>query len=136
MKIFRRVVAAAMILGTAASPSLANAACALSDFAGRWHAYAIAANDTGANWTSCRLVISSTGKITNTTCVITNGSSFAFTNGSIALANATNCTFTARFTFAGLVHTVRHGTLSKDKLIGNAVGTFPGGGFVFNMTRL
>ena len=118
-------------------PAAANAACTQADLAGSWQAYAISVTGFGdAYWSRCKLNINGIGAIANTTCVTPFGNA-ALTQGLASLSNAASCTFAAQFRIAGTLNKVVHGTVSKDKEVGQGVGTFPNGGmFSFNMTKL
>jgi len=120
-------------------PAAANAACAQTDLTGSWQAYSVNANNANNGgstyWTRCKLVINGSGGIANTTCT----SPFAtapLTLGHATLSVASTCTFTAQFTINGTLNKVLHGTLSRDKEGGQGVGTYAGGLFFFNMTKL
>lgn len=127
---------AAIILGVSGVQGAALAACLQSDGAGSWQAYAITAEGGGAFWTRCRLSINSVGTIATNTCTRSDGVTGSMTNGHINLVNATRCTFTGSFNLGGALNTIRHSTLSRDKISVEGVGTFPGGIFSFNLTKL
>jgi hypothetical protein len=118
-------------------PAAANAACTAADLTGSWQAYAMSVNGSGgATWTRCKLTINASGAIANTTCVSPFGSG-PLTQGQATLTTPATCTFSAQFRIAGVLNRVLHGTVSRDKEVGQGVGTFPSGGlFIFNMTKL
>ncbi|HET7681473.1 MAG TPA: hypothetical protein VFK79_15220, partial [Xanthobacteraceae bacterium] len=129
-----RLCFAASLLFPAAA---ANAACLQSDLGGTWQAYTLSIKGGNTYWARCKLVINgSTGAIANTNCFTAFGYT-ALTQGKATLANAANCTFTAQYKIAGVLNTLVHGTLSKDKEVGQGVGTLPSfGQFTLNMTKL
>src|SRR4051812_38731405 len=116
-------------------PGSANAACVQTDLSGSWQAYSMANNGSSTYWTRCELVINGSGGIANTTCTWPFGTA-PLTLGHATLSAASACTFTAQFTINGTVNRVLHATLSRDKEGGQGVGTFPGGVFFFNITKL
>ena len=52
------------------------------------------------------------------------------------LQNDYRRTYTAQFTVAGALNRVVHATLSTDKTTVSGVGSFPGGKFIFTMSKL
>jgi hypothetical protein len=132
---------AAIISGVAMllTPAVANAACSQSNLTGVWQAYTAGVGGAvpAFNWVRCKIRIADTGAIANTTCTTMAGASVALTNGVATLTIPGTCTFVTQFEIAGALYHVKHATLGPtDKRIGNGVGTFQGGGFAFNMTRL
>lgn len=132
-KIIAAIAATIFSLGGAQS---AIAACVQADAAGSWQAYSIAANSAGGYWVRCRLSIGTTGIIAATPCTNSAGNTGNITNGRVSLSDASRCTFTGSFTLGGVTNLIRHSTMSKDKITVEGVGTFPGGIFSFNLTKL
>ena len=124
------MLAATMFVGSAAT---ASAACLLSDAAGVWIGYSY--NNTG-DWATCRFTIGSTGIVAPTTCKGSSGETAAFTNGKLTLASGPLCIFTGSFILGGEANTIKHATLSRDKISFEGVGTFADGTFVFSMTKI
>lgn len=127
---------ATIFLGVCGAQGAAYAACTQAEGAGSWQAYAITAEGGSAFWTRCRLSINSVGTIATNTCTRSDGVTGSMTNGHINLVNAARCTFTGSFNLGGDLNTIRHSTLSRDKITVEGVGTFPGGIFSFNLTKL
>jgi hypothetical protein len=111
----------------------AYAACTQADAAGSWQTYSI---NSEAVWVSCKINVSTTGTIANTNCFSSFGSSGLFSSGKLKLTSASACTYVGSFKLNGATNTVRSATMTKDKLIVNGVGTYAGGSFNFNMTKL
>jgi hypothetical protein len=132
---FSRSVAAVCAAASLLTPAAAGAACLQADLAGTWQAYALSHNASTDYWSRCKLTINTSGGIANTTCVSPLGNAL-LTNGHATLSAGSTCTFTAQFTLAGAVNRVVHGTINRDKLSGTGVGTFPGGVFLFTITKL
>jgi hypothetical protein len=130
------IVTGVAFLATAAA---ANAACTQGNLAGNWQVYAFGAGSQGASWARCTISINGGGAIQNTTCVTPFGAA-QLKGGSATLLNGPTCTYKAQFSIngpTGGLYKVDHATLSKDKEIGNGVGTFGSNGqLVFNMTKL
>jgi len=122
------VLAAALL-----TPSVSLAACPLNDFDGAARVYATGWDGQDANWLNCRVDISNTGAVTGS-CINSDGQRANISNGSISKFGNT-CSFQGQFTLAGVVHRIRHGTISVDMLTASGVGTFPGGSFLFTLVR-
>src|SRR5687767_6304218 len=106
------LTAAAVLL----SPVAANAACLQLDMLGTWQVYAFNNQD---QWIRCKLDISRTGAIADTSCTVSNGrrvDTLQFTKGSVKLQNAAACTFTGQWTLGqgqtALLNKVVHATLA------------------------
>jgi hypothetical protein len=117
-------------------PAASYAACTQADLRGIWQAYSAAADSGGADWVRCRLAINPSGTIANTSCTSSTGFTGPLTNGRASITSGPNCTFAAQFTFGGVVNRVVHGTLARNKITGTGVGTFPGGAFLFSLTKI
>jgi hypothetical protein len=117
-------------------PTFANAACTLAEMAGNWQAYMLRYNGPFDSWAQCKLTISSTGKINNTTCKVMPVATHSFTAGSVKLGVGALCMFTAKFTINGVVHTVQHATLGRDKNFLSGVGQTTAQSLLFHMVRL
>jgi hypothetical protein len=131
MKQIALALAATLTLSTAA-----NAACNQTDFVGVWQIYSAGWDNSGSWWTRCKVRINSGGPMSNGRCSNSLGQSGPMTNGSATLFSAAACTYRAQFRLGGDLNKVVHGTLSKDKTTGSGVGTFPGGKFIFTMSKL
>ena len=123
------VLAAALL-----TPSVSFAACPLTDLDGPARIYAVGWDGQDANWTNCRVNISTTGAVTGS-CINSDGQTPNISNGSISKIG-NSCTFRGQFTLAGLVHRIRHGTFAADLLTASGVGTIPGGSFLFTLVRV
>lgn len=134
LKIARLLVGA--ILGICGAQGAAYASCTQADGAGSWQAYAIVAESGGSAWFRCRLSINSVGTVATNTCTRSDGVTGSMTNGKIKLVNSTLCTFNGSFNLGGSLNTIRHLTMSKDKISIEGVGTYPYGIFSFNLTKL
>jgi hypothetical protein len=135
MRSVTRLVAAAMILATAFG-SAAQAACTQAKLAGTWKAYSAGVDSGVSYWTSCTLVINVNGGIANTNCVNSFNLVGALRNARLTLTSANLCAYAGQFTFNGEVNTLRNMTLARDNFTANGVGVFPGGSFIFSMTRI
>jgi hypothetical protein len=125
-----------LLVGTLAVQGHAFASCAQIDAAGSWQAYSIASSIGAGNWIRCRMPINAAGTIANNTCTDSLGITATMTGGKLTLTDAARCTFTGSFRLAGASNTIRHATMSLDKKSVEGVGTFPGGIFRFNLTKL
>ncbi len=129
------VVAVSMLTAT-----VANAACVQGDLAGTWQVYSHGWDNAAGGflwWNRCKVTFNASGTMTAGTCVASkNGEGGPISNGSGTLTVANACTFTAQFTVGGLLNRVVHSTMSKDKEVVTGVGTFSGGAFSFQMSRL
>ena len=74
--------------------------------------------------------------MSNGRCTNSLGQAGPMINGSAQISAAAACTYTAQFRLGGELNRVVHATLSKDKTTGSGVGTFPGGKFIFTMSKL
>ncbi len=126
------VLTAALVL----APAGAGAACKLKDLKGNWVAYSTGIDADSANWSTCYLRINGKGKITKSSCGDSDGTEPKLTNGSFKMPDRKLCSYTASFNFEGVKNVVEHGTLAEDKATGNGVGTFPGGIFIFSLTKV
>lgn len=134
LKIARTLVG--IILGVSGVQGAAYASCTQADGAGSWQAYSIFAESGGSAWLRCRLSINSVGTVATNACTRSDGVTASMTNGHINLVNAARCTFTGSFKLHGILNTIRHSTMSRDKISAEGVGTYPGGIFSFNLTKL
>jgi hypothetical protein len=127
----RSMMFAGLVLCGASHAALS--ACTQADTRGNWQAYST--NSSGLS-VYCKLGVSATGTISNSTCTATNGVSANFTNGKITLSSGPSCTFKGSFRLGGELNSVKSATMTRDKLIIQGVGTYPGGNFTFNLIRL
>ena len=119
-----------------AAATVAHASCIQADAAGNWQAYAVSSN---GNVTRCKITVNSSGLMSNNTCTQYFSSSSqtgVMTGGKINLSAGSTCTFTGSFNLGGAVNLVRHLTISKDKISAEGIGTFSGGAFSLNLTKL
>lgn len=123
------ISAATLMLGLTQA---AFAACIQGNATGNWQMYGI---DGAGGWVRCKLAINALGNAANTTCVTTSAS-LPLTNGRVKLAIGPTCTFNGGFNIAGIAYTIRHATMSLDKITMEGVGSYPGGTFSFNLTKL
>jgi hypothetical protein len=125
------VALGAVTLGSA--PAIA--ACTAADLAGKWQVYSSGAEDGYSSyWVRCTVNVSSSGALSGN-CAASSGGGGAVA-GRLTLSSPATCTATGQFTLGGTVNKVVHATVARDKNTGNGVGTFPGGNFIFSMTRL
>jgi hypothetical protein len=130
-----KTIAAVMLATCLAFPlsQAAMSACTQGELAGSWQVYSF---NSESVWATCRISVNSTGVIATTTCTSQTGQSASFTNGKITLTSAPNCTFKGSFRLGGQLNTVKHSTMSRDKILVQGVGTYSGGSFNFNMTKI
>ena len=117
-------------------PTAVNAACVQADLTGTWQVYSSGWDSPQAYWTRCKMTINANGTMSNGTCTNSAGQSGPMTAASAILTAPSTCTYTAQFRVGGALNRVLHATLARDKNTGNGVGTFPGGTFIFSMTKL
>jgi hypothetical protein len=127
------------VVGVALLTSIpASAACKQADISGAWQVYATKAL---GQLTSCQIVVTKTGVISNSKCAIfTSDASrnVKLTKGSIKLQNAQTCNFTGAFTISGsLNNEIKSITLnlSKDSAIGFG-DSASSGLFFLNLSKL
>lgn len=130
---FAAIAFAAALAGATSS---ASAACLQSDAAGKWQSYSTSITVAGPYWLRCALTVSATGAISPATCFSSAGVTGNLSGGSVTLSNASKCTFTGTFTVSGVVNTLSHLTLAKNKAQAEGVGTFSGGIFTLSLTKL
>jgi hypothetical protein len=132
-------LAAALVgaLALTAPAGGAFAACARSDLTAMWQLYGMFVDDAGANWFRRKLSVGATGTINQSvsSCATDEGSAGSV-SGSLKLTNTTNCTVTGSLKVGGTTTTVKHATLSKDKLTLQGVTTSPGAIGVFTGTKI
>lgn len=121
-------------------PSSAHAACAPTDLAGVWDAYAVGAEDADPYWTRCSIPLSSTARILSGNSCVTNNGSRSTLSGSLTVNS--NCRVTGRFTQhfntgGSATCNIPQSTLSKDKEVVTGVGKCNSGAaiFSFNMVK-
>jgi hypothetical protein len=114
----------------------AHAACTQADLAGTWQIYSAGWNNSYQTWWSrCKATVNGAGTMAGN-CTTSLGPTSPMTGASVKLTAGATCTFSAKFTVGSEVNKVAHGTLSTDKTTGSGVGTFPGGAFLFTITKL
>jgi hypothetical protein len=130
---FAAALSAAVILSTAA-----NAACTQANLSGKWQAYTSSWETKSkiSYWSRCTFTVNAAGTMSAASCVNSLGQSGPMTGGKVKISKEATCTYTAQFVVGGALNKVGHGTLAKDKYTASGVGTFPGGGFLFTMTKL
>lgn len=134
----RYSVLAGLLGATLLSSVPASAACKQTDIAGAWQVYATRAL---GQLTSCQIVVTSTGVVSNSKCTVFKSNSsqdVKLTKGSIKLQNATTCNFTGAFTINGsLKNAIKSITLnlSKDSAIGFG-DSASSGLFFLNLSKL
>lgn len=111
----------------------ASAACTQADAKGSWQAYST--NSAGVR-IYCKLSVNAAGTIANSVCTATNGLTAPFSSAKITLFSGPACTFKGSFRIGAELNTVRHATMTRDKLAIEGVGTYPGGSFSFSLIRL
>jgi hypothetical protein len=116
-----------------AAPYAAFAACTQADTKGNWQAYSTNSSGVGI---FCKLGVNAAGNIANSICTATNGRSAPFANGKITLFSGPTCTFKGSFRIGSDLNTVTHATMTRDKLVIQGVGAYPGGSFSFSLIRL
>jgi hypothetical protein len=127
---FAIALGTSLVLATAA-----NAACTASNLAGKWQVYSVGAQDGHSSyWVRCTVTINAAGNLSGQ-CADMSGSA-GHAAGKLTMAVPAACTFKGQFNLFGAVNKVVHGTLSKDRTTGSAVGTFPGGNFALTFMKL
>ncbi len=121
-------------IGSSSSAWAGN--CLLPNFAGGWKAYVSSVSGGKLVWASCRLVITSTGVIGNTTCPTSLGVSGAFTNAKLSIVSSAACEFKAVFKVAGVAYTASSITLSDDHLNATGVGLYGSNAFTIDMVKV
>jgi hypothetical protein len=125
-------IAIALLLATTA----ANAACTQADLAGAWQIYSAGWDGADSWWSRCKMTLNATGTMSNASCTDSAGQTGPMTAGSASIIAGPTCTYTAQFRIGGALNKVVHATMAKDKTTGSGVGTFPGGKFIFTMSKL
>ena len=131
MRIYGRVLA--VVLAGLTLSSTANATCTQANMVGTWEAYSLSAQ-TGI-WTRCKMTVTTTGAFTNASCVDLDANAAPVT-GNVKLLNGALCAFNGKIVAGGETSTIKHMTLSQDKITAEGVGTFPGGTFIFSLTKI
>ena len=130
------VMAGSIISGILILSSTAFASCNQGDVQGAWQIYTI--NSVGET-TSCKMTLSSEGRITSSKCTYwSGGSQVAATTarGTISLQSGAECAFGGTINVGGLSHRIRQLTLAPDKTTANGLGTYSRGQFLISLTKL
>jgi hypothetical protein len=131
-----RSLAAAAAAAAVLAPMAASAACTQANIAGRWNVYTFSVNGGQPAWVRCRIIVSATGSVTNTTCTAHTGQSLPLTGAHIDLTGAPICVYGGGFSLAGSANQLRHLTLSLDKQTASGVGVAPpAGAFTIEMVK-
>jgi hypothetical protein len=131
-----RFLCGAAVAATVMAPMAASAACTQANIAGRWNIYVSGLNGGVASWVRCRIIVSATGSVANTTCNAHTGQPLPLTGAQINLTGAPICVYQGSFNLAGSANQLRHMTLSLDKQTASGAGFQPGvGAFTVQMIK-
>jgi hypothetical protein len=112
------------------------AECAPADMQGVWQIYSI---NSDGEVIQCRVAIGPMGSMSNGDCLIyfsSRAEAAVLSSGRIILSSSKTCTYKGSFELNGTVNTLRHVTLSSAKNEGQGIGTYLGGSFMLNISKL
>ena len=125
-------ISLALALSLVSGAALAD--CNQSSLKGNWQSYSAGWDGKDAFWKRCTFKINGKGEVTDGTCQLSRGTPAAMT-GEFKLTDEAACTYTAQLKSPDANRLVQ-GTLSRDKITGMGVGSFPGGTFIAVMTKI